>query len=135
MSKLFFTNRDRKDKSRQQSLPSTLKKSSLAGVRNRVLLNQMQSRLHQIATLISESTERYKQNTEVTRDLCEIAGRVTFVLGAINSILESERSCECETIDIGGEDVDDFLRNASLIAAIIESSLMQKEGGQWTPQE
>ncbi len=103
----------------------TVKKhrKSFAGVRNRVLLRQQQERMTQIAYIIGSSINLHRNDPAATVDLIEISAQIASVLGSINDLVESDVSKELSTVDFDDDDIDFFLKNTSLIAAIIESSL------------
>lgn len=92
-------------------------------MRNRVLLRQQQERMMQIAQIIGSSVYLHRDDPAATIDLIEISAQVAYILGSINDLVESDISKELSTADFDDDDIDFFLKNTSLIAAIIESSL------------
>jgi hypothetical protein len=106
------------------------KKGAFAGVRTRVLLSQQQERMTQIAALIEAAVSKLGHDPIAVSDLIEISKKVTYMLGAMNDIMESGRSGEIHTTDFDDENLDAFLKNTSIIASIIESHLHRPKDGQ-----
>jgi len=99
------------------------KKGAFAGVRNRILLSQQQERMTQIAEMIGATMARLSDDPVAESEMVEIAKKVTFMLGAMNDILDRSRSDEIRTMDFDDENLDIFLKDTTMIASLIESAL------------
>lgn len=103
---------------------------TFAGVSNRVKLRQLKEKMISLADLIGRTINIETDDVDFVNELILVSVKTTCLLGAINDILErgrvGDKSMNVISADFNDEHLDDFLKSASIYAAIIESSLVHQ---------